>query len=137
MRPELNAEGAITLGRARVADYAVLTKPELTLLSVLTAMAGFYLGSDTVALWTMLHTLVGTALVGGGAGALNQYVERTHDALMRRTENRPLPAGRLTPREVLVFGCVIAVLGIIELTLFTNLLTGFLAVATIVTYLFL
>lgn len=137
MRTELNPEGAITLGRSRVADYVILTKPELTLLSVLTAMVGFYLGSDTIALWAMLHTLVGTALVGAGAGALNQYVEREHDALMRRTENRPLPAGRLSPREVLVFGCVIAVLGIVELTLFTNLLTGSLAVATIVTYLFL
>lgn len=137
MRTEINTEGTIALGNSRVADYLVLTKPELTLLSVLTAMAGFYLGSETIALWAMLHMLVGTALVGAGAGALNQYVERGHDALMRRTENRPLPAGRLSPREVLVFGCVIAFLGIVELVVFTNLLTGFLAVATLVTYLFL
>jgi protoheme IX farnesyltransferase len=119
-------------------DYIALTKPELTFLAVVTAMAGFYLGTvGSIPFVLMLHALVGTALVGAGAGALNQYIEREHDAMMRRTENRPLPSGRLSPREVLLFGMVLSLLGIGELLVFTNLLTGFLAIVTFTTYLFL
>jgi protoheme IX farnesyltransferase len=121
-----------------LADFLALTKPELTFLSVITAIGGLYLGAaGSFPAMLMLHTLVGTALVGGGAGALNQYIEREYDANMRRTENRPLPAGRMAPWEVLLFGSSIAILGIVELTLFANLLTGSLAVVTLVTYLFL
>jgi heme o synthase len=124
--------------RSRFADYVTLTKPELTFLSVVTAVGGFYLGVEgSIPLSTMFHTLFGTMLVGSGAGALNQLIERKYDAMMRRTENRPLPSGRLTPGEVLIFGCLIAVLGIAELALFTNLLAGILAALTLVTYLFL
>ena len=124
--------------RSRVLDYAELMKPELTFLSVLTALCGFYLGTtgrfDT---WLFVHTALGTTLLGGGAGALNQYIERHYDALMKRTERRPLPAGRVLPQEVLLFGIAISLLGILQLTLFTNLLTGFLGVLTFTTYLFL
>ena len=85
----------------------------------------------------MFHTLFGTLLVGSGTGTLNQFIERKHDAMMRRTENRPLPSGRLTPGEVFIFGSLIAILGVTELVLFTNLLAGILAALTLVTYLFL
>lgn len=124
--------------RSKFSDYVTLTKPELTFLSVVTALGGFYLGvNGSIPIATMLHTVFGTMLVGGGAGALNQYIEREYDALMRRTENRPLPSGRLAPPEVLLFGTLLSLAGIIELTMFTNILSGFLAVATLVTYLFL
>ncbi len=124
--------------RSRFADYVTLTKPELTFLSVVTAVGGFYLGVEgNVPLSTMFHTLFGTMLVGGGAGALNQFIERKYDAMMRRTENRPLPSGRLVPLEVLLFGLFIALLGVSELVLFTNTLAGVLAALTLVTYLFL
>ena len=138
MRPTLDTQGTIAIDRSRVLDYLTLTKPELTLLSVLTALAGFYLGiSGPIHGLLLVHTLLGTALVGGGAGALNQYMERHYDALMRRTEKRPLPAGRLSPVEVLVFGVSIATIGILQLALLVNILTGFLAVVTLTTYLFL
>jgi protoheme IX farnesyltransferase len=124
--------------RSRLADYVTLTKPELTFLSVITALGGYFLGADgSLSLATLLHVLVGTMLLGGGVGALNQFIEREHDAKMRRTENRPLPAGRLAPSEALLFGTALSVAGLIELALFTNLLTGFLAFLTLATYLFL
>ncbi len=124
--------------RIRLMDYIELMKPELTFLSVLTALCGFYLASEgAFAIFGFVHTALGTALVGGGAGALNQYIERSYDALMKRTERRPLPAGRIAPTEALIFGIVVAVAGLTELMLFVNLLTSFLAFLTITSYLFL
>ncbi len=124
--------------RARVLDYVELMKPELTGLSVLTALCAFYLGTtDTFSFALFLHTALGTLLVGGGAGALNRYIERSYDAMMKRTERRPLPSGRLDPREALVFGILISLIGIAELTIFTNPLAGLLAGVTWSTYLFL
>ena len=150
MRPELDAGRSLrvesgsaalsvqTQSRSKVADYVTLMKPELTLLSVITALGGFYLGSsESLSLTKFVHVFFGTLLVGGGLGALNQYVERDYDALMRRTENRPLPSGRILPAEALLFGALLSFIGILELTLFTNVLTGVLAVTTFATYLFL
>ena len=138
MKSNIENDGAISIERSRFADYVTLTKPELTFLSAVTALGGFYLGvNGPIPITQMLHTLFGTLLVGGGAGALNQYLEREYDAMMRRTENRPLPSGRLTANEVLLFGSLISIAGIVELTIFANTLSGFLAVVTLVTYLFL
>jgi protoheme IX farnesyltransferase len=138
MRSKLGLEGAILVERSRFADFLVLTKPELTFLSVITALGGLYLGaSGTLPAILMIHVLFGTALVGASAGALNQYIEREYDRMMRRTENRPLPAGRMAPWEVLLFGSLVGILGILDLTLFVNILTGSLALVTLVTYLFL
>lgn len=138
MRSTFEPQGTITLERSRIADYFTLTKPELTFLSVITALGGFYLAADGILpIVLMVHTLLGTALVGGGAGALNQYIEREYDALMRRTENRPLPSGRLAPAEVLLFGILLSVTGIAQILLFVNTLTALLAGITLVTYLFL
>ena len=92
--------------------YVVLTKPDVTFLVVITTVAGFYLGSIGPMDWAKLaHTLFGTLLVAGGTAALNQYVERDMDAVMRRTAGRPLPSGNLKPSEVLIFGIVTIVLG--------------------------
>ena len=102
--------------RLKFPEYIELMKPELTSLSVMTSLCGFYLaytGSFNLVLF--LHTAVGTLLVGGGAGALNQYIEREFDALMRRTERRPLPTHRLSPTDALVFGIIISCMGILEL----------------------
>ena len=138
MRSEFESQGTIVIERSRLADYIALTKPELTFLSVVTALAGVLLAShDLLQVSVLFHVLLGTALIGGGAGALNQLMEREYDGLMRRTEHRLLPSGRLLPPEVLIFGTIISVLGIIDLAVFTNLLAAFLAVVTLVTYLFL
>ncbi|HZY09858.1 MAG TPA: heme o synthase [Bacteroidota bacterium] len=119
-------------------DYLELMKPELTGLSVLTTLCGFYLGATgEFKLPLFLLTALGTLFVGGGAGALNQYIERNYDALMKRTERRPLPTGRLQPVEVLLFGTTISIAGMFLLIFFANPLTGFLAFITFTTYLFL
>jgi protoheme IX farnesyltransferase len=138
MRSNFDGQGTIAIERSRVADYVTLTKPELTFLSVVTAIAGVFLASSaSVPLDILLHVIIGTAFVGAGAGALNQLMEREYDGMMRRTEHRPLPSGRLTPLEVLLFGSVSSLLGLIDLALYTNILAAFLAGVTLVTYLFL
>ena len=81
---------------AHLADYWTLTKPEVNFLVLVSALVGFYLAAPgTMNGWLLFHTLMGTLLVASGTGTLNQYLERRTDAFMRRTANRPLPAGRL------------------------------------------
>ncbi len=131
-------ETPIARSRSRFVDYLELMKPELTFLSVLTTLCGFYLATKgTFDWWLFFNVAIGTTLVGGGAGTLNQFIERKYDALMKRTERRPLPAGRLLPMEVLTFGIVISLVGIAQLSVLVNLLTGFLAFLTWSSYLFL
>jgi protoheme IX farnesyltransferase len=123
-----------------IADYVELMKPELTSLSVLTALCAFYLAHtgrwSSSDVWSLANLALGTTLLGGGAGALNQYLERKFDGLMKRTEKRPLPSGRLTPETVLFFGIFISSVGLLELTFLVNGLTGLLAVITLISYLF-
>jgi UbiA prenyltransferase family len=94
-----------------VADYWALTKPEVNFLIVIATFTGFYLacpGPLRDFPWLRLvHTLLGTLLVASGTGTLNQYVERSFDAQMRRTARRPLAAGRLKPSAVLRFGSIV------------------------------
>lgn len=117
-------------------DYYTLTKPEVNLLILMTASAGYYLGSTGTFRWVgLLNTLVGTLLVASGTATLNQYMEREHDAQMRRTATRPLVAGRVSPGEALGFGLVLSVFGGIYLALTVNWLAAFLAVSTLLSYL--
>jgi heme o synthase len=116
--------------------YVALTKPDVTFLVAMTTVAGFYLGSRGTLDWPlMLHTLGGTLLVAAGTAALNQYVEREMDSVMRRTAARPLPSGTLQPREVLIFGVTSIVLGALWLLLAVNWLSALVAVMTSVLYL--
>jgi protoheme IX farnesyltransferase len=109
----------VALARGRLADYVELTKPRISVMVLLTVAAGALLGSAGVPDgWVLWHTLFGTALVAAGASALNQLLERDSDACMGRTENRPLPAGRLQASDVLVFGIVLGIGGIAYLALF-------------------
>src|ERR1035437_291654 len=80
---------------ARAADFLALTKPRLNLLVVATTLAGYYLGVRHFDPALLASTVVGTALVAGGAAAFNEILERDTDALMRRTQTRPLPGGRM------------------------------------------
>jgi protoheme IX farnesyltransferase len=128
----------VVLPRTRLADYVELTKPRIALLVLFTVGIGAVLAGDgTVELSLLVHTLLGTALVAGGASALNQVLERGADARMRRTENRPLPAGRLHPAEALAFGLGTGVAGTLYLLLalpqpWPALIAGF----TFVSYVF-
>jgi len=117
------------------ADFLSLTKPRLNLLVVATSAAGYYLGAvarpDLIA---MGETVIGTAMVAGGAAALNQVYERDTDALMRRTRMRPLPDGRLSTGEATLFGIALAGAGLAVLAACANLLATILALATLLTY---
>jgi protoheme IX farnesyltransferase len=123
--------------RERVAAYAELTKPRITFLIVLTAAAGFALGSrgplDYVGL---LSALFGIGLLSSGIATLNQYAERDLDGLMRRTATRPLPAGKIAPWEALAFGAAITVAAEAYLLVFVNPLTALLGLSVIAGYLF-
>ncbi|MFN3407708.1 MAG: heme o synthase [Limisphaerales bacterium] len=124
--------------RGWVAIVCDLTKARLTLLVLLTTLVGFYLGTSGATDYARLfHTMLATALLAGGAAALNQLLEREYDARMRRTATRPLPAGELTPETVLLFGGVCSVGGLLYLALAVNYLTCILGAVTLLTYLFL
>src|ERR1700689_3175026 len=105
--------------------YVTLTKPDVTFLVVITTVAGFYLSSRGPLDWPLLlHTLGGTLLVAGGTAALNQYIEREMDGLMRRTAARPLPSGQLQPKVALRFGLALIALGAVWLALAVNPLSS-------------
>ena len=124
--------------KSRVAVFADLTKARLTCLVMLTTLVGFYAGSPgAVESWLLVHTLLGTALLASGAAALNQFLERNLDALMSRTQDRPLPSGRLQPNTVLLCGGAAAAAGLIELALMVNLLTALLGAICLTLYLFI
>ncbi len=120
---------------ARLADYVMLMKPRISLLVLLTVSAGFALGSTDG--WhpvLLANALFGVALVATASSSFNQWLERDSDALMQRTRNRPLPSGRLSPAEVLLFGLVAGVLGIAWLAAFVDAVTAVLATLTLVLY---
>jgi protoheme IX farnesyltransferase len=120
------------------AILADLVKARLTTLVLLTTFVGFYMGGrGAMDFALMFHALAGTALVAAGAAALNQLLEREYDAKMRRTQNRPLPAGHLEPAMVMIFGGVCATAGLVYLALAVNLLTSFIGAVTLVSYLFI
>src|SRR6516162_5224913 len=135
------ASGEMSLGakdKGWLAVYAELFKARLTLLVLLTTLVGFYIGSiGSFDYWLMVHTIVGTALMASGASALNQLWERRYDARMRRTQDRPLPSGRLQPQTVLALGCALSLSGLLYLAFCVNLLTGLIGATSLVAYLFL
>ena len=127
------AAGAVP--RHRAADFVALTKPRLNLLVLITTLAGLYLAAPSGVPFAILaHTLLGTALVAGGAAALNQVWERDTDSLMRRTARRPIPGGRVRSGEGLAFGLVVSIAGLAELALAVNVLSAAVAAATLVSY---
>lgn len=127
--------GPTSAASSRAADFVTLTKPRLNLLVVATTFAGYALGAESGSgLAPLVHTVAGTALVAGGASALNQLWERDTDRLMRRTRQRPLPDFRLRPHEALGFGAALAAAGLAQLWLGVNLLAAVVAAATLATY---
>jgi protoheme IX farnesyltransferase len=127
-------EVALASAPSRAADYIELGKPRITLLVVLTAAVGYALGVPEFHAGAFFCAIAGTALVAGGASALNQFAEREADARMFRTRGRPLPAGRLAPGEALSFGLAISALGLALLAAGTNVLTLGLGLAALGSY---
>ena len=121
----------------RTADFVTLTKPRLNFLVLFTTLAGMYIAApEGVPLARLVHALVGTALVAGGAAALNQAWEHETDGLMRRTRLRPIPGGRLRVADGAWFGTLLSAAGLIELTWKVNPLAAAVAAATLVSYVF-
>jgi len=119
MSEALRAPGELCTGRgsssllSMAGDFLALTRPRILLLVVFTAPAGMAMGRDA---WPDLPSLIAvalaTALIGAGCSALNAWIERERDAKMTRTMNRPLPTGRLSPRQALIFGLLISGVGL-------------------------
>jgi protoheme IX farnesyltransferase len=124
-----------------LSDYWALTKPEVNFLILVTTFAGFYLaptpGSGVFRTLLIIHALLGTLLVAGGTGTLNQFIERFFDAQMRRTARRPVASDRIKPSHALWFGISLSLAGTVYLALTVNVLASLLALVTLLTYLFL
>lgn len=115
-------------------DVVTLVKPRITLLTIITAAAGIHLAPGVADWGLILVACVGIALLVGGANALNMFLERDTDLLMKRTENRPLPGKRLSPEFVLGFGSLLIGVSIPLLTYYVNPLTGALGALSLVSY---
>jgi len=159
IKPETAAAGAIPIGLlgvphvtvphsvvltarpvsrpSRVRDFISLTKPEVLFLVLVATGLGCLMASKPLSLLTLMHALIGTALVAGGTAALNHYIERASDSLMRRTARRPLPSGRLNPNEVFRFGIGLSLAGTVYLAVTLNLLTSLIGLAALLSYLLL
>jgi heme o synthase len=123
--------------RHRAVDFFALTKPRVVLMVLITTAIGFYLGAqETPDYLVLLHTLLGTALAGGGTLALNQYMEREADGKMQRTRLRPLPDGRLQAQEALMFGTLITLGGLTYLWWVVSGLSALVTASITVSYLF-
>jgi len=120
---------------SRTRDYVELIKPKISVLVLATVAVSYYVSSLGFGkLWVLLHALIGTTLVAGSASALNQWLERRSDGLMRRTAQRPLPAGRLGTAEVLVFAMIAILAGLVYLAVAVNFVTALFGLATWVVY---
>jgi heme o synthase len=120
-----------------ITDYIALTKPRVTWLILMSTGVGYFFGARNG--WhfvTLIHTIIGTGLIASGTAALNQWYEREADAKMRRTQARPLPAGRLDAWKALVFAILISVAGFAELWIGANALSALLGLFTLLCYLF-
>lgn len=117
-------------------DYLELSKSRIVLMVLITTAAGYAFAAHRADWLLLANTLIGTALVAAGTNALNQYAERDHDAKMKRTRHRPLPAGRITPRAALIFSTAVAVIGTIYLGVTVNWLTAALGAFTLISYIF-
>ena len=121
----------------KLAAFFELTRPGVTRSVVLTSAAGFYLSSSgRLDLLLLIHTLVGTAFLSGGAGVLNQFIEREADGKMNRTCRRPLPSGRVSENDAVIAGGLLIVGGSLYLAFLTNILAAFLGCVASVVYLF-
>jgi len=120
-----------------VRDLVELVKARLTLLVLLTTAVGFYLGAEgPINFVALLHTVFGTAAAAAGAAALNQWWEYNLDALMQRTRSRPVPAGRMRPRDAVILGSALSIFGVAYLAFVCNALSAALAAITIIIYIF-
>lgn len=119
-------------------SYLDLTKPRITWLILMSTGIGYYFGHrGPLDLLLLFHCLMGTALIASGTATLNQWYERDADSRMNRTNQRPIPAGKVPAVNALLFGIALLVLGELELALGVNPLTAWLGLFTVASYLLL
>jgi protoheme IX farnesyltransferase len=128
-----------------IRDYIDLTKPRITWLILMSTGIGYYFGLPKAPGWlamlgsvhwlTLLHTVMGTGLLASGTAALNQWYERDPDSRMRRTKNRPLPAGRISASGALLYGLALSLAGFLDLWAGASLLAAVIGAFTLVSYL--
>ena len=128
---------AATPRAVAIGDLIALAKPRITTLVVFTTAVGLWLAPVQLSWPRIALTLAGTVLIVAAANALNMYLERDTDALMARTANRPLPAGRMDPAVALKFGVGLAAVAVPLLTLFVGALPGLLASSALIIYVLL
>ncbi|MCP6696965.1 heme o synthase [Pseudomonas donghuensis] len=116
-------------------DYLELTKPKVVVLMLITSLVGMFLATRAGVPWTiLLFGNLGIACCAGGAAVVNHVVDRRIDALMARTHKRPIAEGRVTPAAALTFALLLATLGMALLLVFTNALTAWLTLASLLGY---
>jgi protoheme IX farnesyltransferase len=135
--PTLDASrvGLAPRTRQLLSDYAELTKPKVQSLLLLTTIATMYVAGDPSPL-LVFYTCLGGYLSAGGAGAVNHWFDRDIDAQMGRTANRPVPSGRVAPHAALAFGCALACLSLVELSIAVNPLAAALSFSGFLGYVF-
>ncbi len=128
-------DGISLIDRSHWRDWLELAKPRMNLLILGTTLVGYCLANRHISDWIGLpNVLIGTALCAAGAAMLNQRIEWRYDALMPRTASRPLPTGRIEPRDALIAGVLCGVAGALLLLIFVNALTAALATLTLTSY---
>jgi heme o synthase len=123
--------------RSKVGSYVALTKPRIIELLLVTTVPTQIVAAEGIPpLWLVLATVLGGTLAAGGANAINMYVDRDIDAVMKRTRQRPLATGAIEPRNALVFAVALEVAAFLFLWAAVNLLSAVLAVAACLFYVF-
>ena len=118
-------------------DFWDLSKPDITLLVIITAFFGYYAGIVSMGIngdlnWMdVFYLLIGVALSSAGVSTLNGYLESHLDKQMNRTSNRPIPSGRVSSMNALIFGLAVSIIGVIDLYVFISPLAGYLSLLTL------
>ncbi len=116
-------------------DFLVMCKPKVVLLMLFTAIVGMFMASPYNVPWSALvFGTLGIALASASGAVLNHLLDRQIDAVMRRTENRPLPMGRIAPRNAFIFAIILAALSVFVLVFFVNTLTAMLSLFALIGY---
>jgi len=121
----------------RLADYALLLKPRVMSLVVFTAMVGLVMAPGAIGTWEAFVAILCISIGAGASGAINMWYDRDIDLHMQRTMNRPIPAGRMDPRNALIFGSVLALASVIAMGVWVNLISAALLAFTILYYVFI
>ncbi len=130
------AQLSYSYNTSRVRDYFSLLKPRVMALVVFTGFAGIYLAPGYIHPFIATVAIFCIALGAGASGAINMWIERDTDALMRRTENRAIPSGRILPQDAIEFAVIMAVVSVIIMATFVNYIAASLLLFAILFYVF-